>query len=347
MILHNKFLINLINTSLFSNIIEGEEFNSKEIFTNTWDNFCIISYEDYLDCQNDPSFLTDIAELDKVNAQVGIIIRNVTELTVEKAVELQGKGRIYILDPTEEKMTSNSYFYLDEYIKARKKLDQLMKQVDLSEPDELKRAQQIYVLLRKQYKHEFPLEENDVCTAIRYSQNMYGCLCLQKGVCAGGGQTFRAMCSLANIKCRTICIDLLFSDNYKLGHVFNQICVNEEWGIVDVEQNKNIPEDTSLFFCSENTYKTYWEKNQSATYTISKHSSSLMPTNISISRKIIDSLDNERCSTLKNTTTNVELLRTLAVTEVLSGTTMDDLEKVNFDSYISQEKEEFQNEPIL
>lgn len=336
MVLYNKFLINLINTMRHSNIVEGKEFDQKNVFSNKWDDICAISYEDYLACQNEQSFLADITTLANggEQVQIGIIIGDVTELPIERAAKLSGKVRIYIYDPEEEKMASNSYFYLDEYIEAQKKLDELMAKVNLSEPDELKKAKQMYVLLRKEYEHAFPTT-GDIFTNIRHSQNMYGCLCLKKGVCAGGSNTFRAMCTLGNIKCRTIIINVTYHDNNTFMHVLNQICINGEWGIVDVEQKKNTPEETSLFFCTEDDYITHW-KNENATYEVHSLSSCLMPTHISLTRAYIDSLEIESNSTLQSIssqqTTEGEELRTLAISEIASGgTTMGELTTVHLE----------------
>lgn len=352
MVLHNDFLIGLINSQRSSNIVNGEEFNHKDVFSNIWDEFCIISYEDYLANQNDESFLTDITKLDVCNAKVGIVIRNVTELSAEKANKLNGKVRIYMFDSEEERMASHSYLHVDEYIKARKELDKLMTQVDLSELDKLKIAKQMYVLLRNQYEHAFP-STGDFLTDIRYSQNMYGCLCLHKGVCAGGANTFRAMCSLADIKCKKICINTLFSNNSEVGHALNQICVNGEWGIVDVEQKKEIPEDTSLFFCNEDDYEAHW-RDKEATYTVNEFSCPLTPTNISVSREYIDSLDSgiklATNETSAHQTTGRENLRTLAVSEISSGKiTVSNLENIHLREWaeLTIPKEEvFQNDSI-
>lgn len=332
MILHNNYLINLINSQRHSNIVNGEEFNHNDVFSNKWDDFCMIPYEDYLANQNDSSFLEDITNLNTCNSKVGIVIKDVTELSAEKANQLNGNVRIYIFDPEEERMTSNSYSYVDEYVKARKELDNLMTQVDLNEPDKLKTAKQMYVLLRKQYEHGFP-STGDYFTDIRCSQNMYGCLCLHKGVCAGGANTFRAMCSLADIKCKKICINLLYSNGNEIGHALNQICVNGEWAIVDVEQKKENAEDTSLFFCGEDDYKLHW-KGKEATYTASKCSCPLTPTNISISREHIDSLDigvkSAQNETSPHQTTGSESLRTFAISEISSGKiTVNDLENAH------------------
>lgn len=184
MILYNSFLINLINSQKSSNIIEGEEFRSKDVFSNKWDDYCRISYEDYLANQNDESFIKDISTLDSSNAQIGLVIEDVSKLSAAEAEPILGKLRIYIYNQEQERMSNNNYLYANEYIKARNELDDLIKQIDLSEPNELKKAKQIFILLREQYEHDFPNTGNFL-DGIRYSQNMYGCLCLHKGVCKG------------------------------------------------------------------------------------------------------------------------------------------------------------------
>lgn len=83
MILYNKFLINFINSQRFSNIVEGKEFDYNDVFSKKWDDYCKISYEDYLANQNDKSFLSDIDTLDKNRSQVGLVIENVSKLLVK------------------------------------------------------------------------------------------------------------------------------------------------------------------------------------------------------------------------------------------------------------------------
>lgn len=318
MVLYNKFLIDLINNKNNSaNIVAGRAFTPEDIKSHEWDDTYAMSYEDYLANQKEETFLADMNKLDNENVHIGIVIPDVTALTVEKATKLTGKARIYIFNQEEERRTSNSYFYITEYIETRKKLDQLMAQIDLSDPDELKKAKQIFLLLRKQYIHEFPSTGN-VLADLRHSQNAYGCLCLKKGVCAGGANSFRAMCSLANITCRKISINVKYINGGEMVHALNQICVGGEWGIVDVELLKDTKEaDDSCFFCSEEEYEKKWREQLSATYTINKYSCPLMPTNISISREDIDNLCKSE-EQITTTTTGSEQLRALTYTELSS-----------------------------
>lgn len=345
MVLYNKFLIDLINNKKSTNIVAGREFNHEDIKSIKWDDTYSMSYEDYLANQNEESFLGDMNELDKYNIHAGIVIPDVTELTVEKASKLTEKARIYIFNPEEEKMTSNGYFYAKEYVETRKKLDELMMQIDLSEPNELKKAKQIFTLLRKQYEHALPSTGN-LLDDIRHSQNAHGCLCLAKGICAGGANSFRAMCSLANIKCRRIHLEVKLNNVTEMSHALNQICVGGEWGIVDVELFKDTPEgDDSLFFCSEDEYEKFWRDKLDATYTVMKNSCPLMPTNISLSREYIDSLGIEKIQNsedrVTSETTGNEQLRTLAVTEVSAGKiTISNLEKASVLANTQVKKEE-------
>ena len=340
--LYNSFLIKLINNQRSSNIQEGKEFNLEDIKENhIWDDFCTISYEDYIANQNDETFLKDISVLNINKVQIGLVIGDVSKLSSEKAEQLKGNLRIYIFNQQEEKMSNNSFFYLDEYVEARKKLDSLMSQIDISEPNKLKIAKQMFVLLRKQYTHGFPSSE-DVLTGIRYSQNMYGCFCKNKGICRGGANTYRAMCSLANIPCKVINI-FLYPEEANSRHSLNQICINGEWGIVDVEQKKDTPEDTSLFFCSQDTYQSFW-KDRGRYYEIFSNTIPMSPTNISVSREYINSLDMKtevnQGNPANKQTEGKENFRTLALTEIASGITDNSFKKI-YPLYKTKEKEGF------
>ena len=332
MILYNKFLINLINSQRSSNIVEGKEFDYNDVFSKKWDDYCKISYEDYLANQNDKSFLSDIDTLDKNRAQVGLVIENVSKLSAKEAEKIKGKLKIFTFDPEEERVSSNGYLYPNEYVESRKKLDDLITQIDLSEPDELKKAKQLFILLRKQYTHGIPATEN-ILDGLRFSQTPYGCLILNKGVCRGGATTYRALCSLANIKSKLVNIIVTFPDGSIIRHALNQICINGEWGIVDVEQKKENPENITLFFCNQDIYRNHWEKAKDS-YVIDPLGSPVMPTNVSLYREYIDNLGkNDKMvptDSSKYLSSGNDDLKTLAINEIMSeNVTLQDLEKTS------------------
>ena len=318
MVLNNQFLIDLINSKSSAKVKKGEDFRCSDVFQNEWDIFCDISFDEYIKRQADPTFLSDIEEIGQNRTNVGIVIPDVTQLPIEKAKQLNGNAKIYIFNPEEERMSNNSYMFLSEYIEALQTLEDLMQQIDLSDPGELKKAKQIFTLLRKQYEHGFS-NDSDVLTNVRRSQNIYGCLCLHKGVCRGGANTFRAMCSLANIKCRVLDIEIIDKGEPVIGHAFNEICINGEWGIVDVEQKKDNPEYSELFFCNEDVYEDFW-KQKTYSYQKSSRGCTIIPTNVSAStREYIESLETADTIHQSSDNTGTENLRTLAMATIFEN----------------------------
>ena len=163
---------------------------------------------------------------------------------------------------------------------------------------------------------------------------MYGCFHCHEAICGGGAHTFRQMCVLANIDCKLINVAVIFLGEIErvLPHAANQICINGRWGIVDVEQLKENPEDTSLLFCNYDTYEEYWKKIRNVRIIPESGGNQIIPTNVDVSREYIDSLDTLEVNQDVSHTfpTGIEQLRTLTITEITrDNITMDDMTKTS------------------